>query len=93
MREQLKFLEGIDRVHTKRKQEQEREKLLKAAKVNISTIGVYLLLVYAYCLCMLIVQCAYFRCMLNVGVCLLSSVLIFSGVCLYSLISEQVKIR
>ena len=34
VREQLKFLEGIDRVHTKRKQEQEREKLLKAAKVS-----------------------------------------------------------
>ena len=34
VREQLKFLEGIDRVHTKRKQEQEREKLLKAAKVT-----------------------------------------------------------
>ena len=71
MREQLKFLEGIDRVHTKRKQEQEREKLLKAAKVNISTIGVCLLssvlifgvcllLVYAYCpVCLFLVVYAY----------------------------------
>lgn len=92
MREQLKFLEGIDRVHTKRKQEQEREKLLKAAKVNINywctlIVGVWLFLVYAYCLCMLnvgvylILMYAYFQCMFNVGVCLCS------------LISEQVKIR
>lgn len=34
MKEQLKFLENIDRHSAQRKQEQEREKLLKAAKVS-----------------------------------------------------------
>lgn len=53
MREQLKFLEGIDRVHTKRKQEQEREKLLKAAKVSyMPYIGICLLLYTDICLFM-----------------------------------------
>ena len=65
MREQLKFLEGIDRVHTKRKQEQEREKLLKAAKVImycmcsslvcVLIISIYVYyIVHAYVSCMLI---------------------------------------
>ena len=34
VKEQLKFLESIDRHSAQRKQEQEREKLLKAAKVS-----------------------------------------------------------
>lgn len=92
MREQLKFLEGIDRVHTKRKQEQEREKLLKAAKVNYNQrmliIDVYTLpSMYVYYWYM-----PYYQCMLIIGICFTISVCLLLVICFTSILIIGIRL-